>query len=128
VSVSDRRTPLLVQVRPGAHDRWIPIEPESPGRGRGSAEMMMMIFYFFLEKQKIAYHYLPVWVHLREIEGKTRVMMLLSCSLWYHDASVPRCCPKHALLHHPQCPFIQMIDTDVTLLLDYTNLTPVVWI
>jgi hypothetical protein len=51
--------------------------------------LMMMIFYLFLQKQKIAYRYVPVWVHLREIEEEIRVMMLLSCSLWYHDACVP---------------------------------------
>jgi hypothetical protein len=32
------------------------------------------------------------------------------------------CCAKHAPLHHPQCPFIQMTDTDVTLLHNYNNM------
>jgi hypothetical protein len=34
--------------------------------------LMMMIFYLFLrlQKQQIAYCYIPVWVHLREIEEK----------------------------------------------------------
>jgi hypothetical protein len=46
--------------------------------------------------------------------------MLLSCPLWYHDAPFPFrltwCCTKHAPFHQPQCPFIQMIDSDATLL------------
>ena len=36
---------------------------------------------------------LPLYTHLgtpSRDRRKARVMMLLSCSLWYHDASVPR--------------------------------------
>ena len=29
-----------------------------------------MIVYLFLQKQKIAYRYIPVWVHLQEVEEK----------------------------------------------------------
>jgi hypothetical protein len=57
------------------------------GGEEGGMLMMMINFFLFLHKQKIADRYIPVWVHLREIEEKTRLMMLLSCSLWYHDAS-----------------------------------------
>jgi hypothetical protein len=32
--------------------------------------LMMMILYLFLQKQQIDYCYVPVWVHLREVEEK----------------------------------------------------------
>ena len=42
------------------------------------------------------------------------------------DASFPfgltRCCAVHAPFHHPQRPFIQMIDTDVTFLPNYNTM------
>jgi hypothetical protein len=59
---------------------------------------------------------------------RTDIRCLLTRPLHPFYVRLTRCCPKHAPLHHPQCPFIQMIDTDATLLLDYTNLTTVIWI
>ena len=58
---------------------------------------------------------------------KTRVMMLPSCPLKYHDVSLSPvrltwCCTKHAPLYQPQCIFIQPTDTDVTLLPNYNNM------
>jgi hypothetical protein len=60
---------------------------------------------------------LPLYNHLGTPSidrRKARVMMLLSCSLWCHDASVrgrfTRCCPKHAPLHYPQCPLFTTND------------------
>jgi hypothetical protein len=29
--------------------------------------VVVMIFYLILQKQKIAYHYIPVWVHLVDV-------------------------------------------------------------
>jgi hypothetical protein len=42
----------------------------APSKDTRDANLMMMIFYLFLQKQEIAYLYIPVWVHLREIEEK----------------------------------------------------------
>ena len=44
-------------------------------------DLVMMIFYLFLQKQQIAYCYIPVWVHLygvghlhRAVDGRTPVL------------------------------------------------------
>jgi hypothetical protein len=87
-------------------------------------------FYLFLQKQQLAYRHIPIARAIGYHRGrlkKARVMMLLSCPLWYHDVSffplgLTWCCAKHSPLHQPQCQFIQMTDTDVTLLPNCNNM------
>jgi hypothetical protein len=45
-------------------------------------------FYLYLQKQQLAYCHIPIGYPRWRLK-KARVMMLLSCPLWYHDVSLP---------------------------------------
>jgi hypothetical protein len=51
-------------------------------------------------------------------------IMSLVVSCCFFPLGLTWCCTKHAPLHQPQCPFIQMIDTDATFLPNCNNMDP----
>ena len=54
---------------------WSKVFLDIGGREGG----MMIIFYLFLQKQQIAYRYIPVWVHLHRACGQEGVCVAESC-------------------------------------------------
>ncbi len=86
---------------------------------------VVVVFCLFLQKQILAHRYIPIGYSPPVMKERARVMMLPLCPLWYHDVSFP---PSVDLMLHStptfhlsQCPFIQMIYTDITLLPIYVN-------
>jgi len=84
--------------------------------------------YFFFQKQQAAQRYIPIGYFPLGINESTcddatiMSLMVLWCSLfpfgWRGGAL------STSPFNHPQCPFIQMTDTDVRFLPDYNNMDP----
>ncbi len=85
-SVAHELSPIS-DVSLGSSGRELQITPVAPIRYIPS-HSQDDVFYLFLQTRKINPTLYTYWV-LPLVIKKERVMMLLSCSLWYHDVSFP---------------------------------------
>jgi len=90
------------------------------------ALMLMMPCFCSLAETKNSLPYIPIWVRPRDTGESTvddaAILISVISSCFFSPLRLTWCCAWYAPFHQPHCPFIQTIDTHVTLLPNYNNM------
>ena len=121
-----------LEVKPKTHYKWCEIcllRVKTDFSGNLTCLMLWWCdFYLFLQKQQPAHRYIPIGYFPPGIKESTCDDATIKCLMVLRWFSPPFGWRGGALstspFNHPQCPFTQMTDTDVTFLPNYHNMDP----